>query len=308
MTEPSIAICVVTYNSADLIEEFVGSLAAGAIGTDWHLVVADNASADGTIAELERWAPDATVVEVGENRGYAAGVNAAVRAAGPRDAYLIVNADVRLSAGCLAVLYARLSPEIGIAVPRLLDAEGELIWSLRREPTLARAWADALVGAERVGASPVFGEIVTDRRLYDAARSTDWAEGSTQLVSSACWAACGDWDESYFLYSEETEFDLRARDLGFATWYEPRATAIHLEGGSADSPRQWSLLVANRVRLFRARNGPAATAVFWLATVVRESTRTLLGKRASRAAIQDLLSPRRLRQTRSPEWLGGVRV
>ena len=85
-TAPRIAVCVVTYNSAGLIEDLVSSLADGGAGTDWSLVFADNASSDHTIAELRRVARDATVVELGANRGYAAGINAAIRAAGEQDA------------------------------------------------------------------------------------------------------------------------------------------------------------------------------------------------------------------------------
>lgn len=308
MNRPRIAICVVTFNSAELIEDLVDSLPEGARGTDWSLYVADNASSDDTVAQIRRHAPAATIVETGGNRGYAAGVNAAVAAAGDQDAYLILNADVRLKPGCLATLFSSLGPGIGLVVPRLLDAEGETIWSMRREPTVLRAWADALVGAERVGRSRLLGEMVTDPELYSSARTTDWAEGSTQLMSRECWEVCGPWDESYFLYSEETEFDLRARDRGFAVLYQPAAVATHLEGGSAGSPRQWSLLVANRVRLHRARRGAVAAAGFWLASAVRESSRALLGKRTSRAALRDLMRPARLRQPRGPEWLADVRV
>ncbi len=308
MTPPRIAICVVTYNSAALIADLVASLPAGAAGTDWELVVADNASGDDTLAEVARHAPEAVVVETGGNLGYAGGVNAAVRAAGERDAYLILNADVRLQDGCLATLYAALSPTVGIAVPKLVDAEGAVIWSMRREPTLLRAWADAVVGAERVGRHARLGEMVTDAALYESARPTDWAEGSTQLMSADCARACGPWDESYFLYSEETEFDLRARDRGYLTWYEPAAVAQHLEGGSAGSPSQWSLLVMNRVRLYGRRHAPVPTALFWLATVAREASRAVLGKETSRAALRDLLSRRRWRENPGPEWLKAVRV
>ena len=308
MTDPRIAICVVTYESAPLIADLVASLPAGAAGTDWVLVVADNASTDGTVEEVRRRAGDAIVVEVGANLGYAAGVNAAVAAAGERDAYLVLNADVRLSPGCVRTLYDVLSPRVGVAVPRLIDARGEVIWSMRREPTLLRAWGDALLGAERAGRHPRLGEVVTRPELYDAARDTDWAEGSTQLISAACLRACGPWDETFFLYSEETEFELRARDRGFATRFEPAAGARHLEGGSSTSPGQWSLLVANRVQLYARRHGAPATALFWLATAAREASRAVLGRATSRAAIRDLVSVRRMQSAKSPDWLAGVRV
>jgi GT2 family glycosyltransferase len=308
MTLPRVAICVVTYNSADLIEELVQSLPDGAAGTEWTLVVADNDSHDGTVDAVRRFAPDARVVETGANLGYAGGVNAAIQAAGEQDAYLVLNADVRLTHGCIATLFESLSPTVGIAVPKLLDAKGETIWSMRREPTVRRAWADAVMGAERAGRVGTLGEIVSDPALYEAARFTDWAEGSTQLVSRECQDACGPWDGSYFLYSEETEFDLRARDRGYATLYQPAAVAVHLEGGSAGSPRQWSLLVANRVLLFSRRNGRIRTGAFWLATVLRESTRAVLGKPTSRAAVRDLVSRRRMSEHRGPDWLAGVRL
>ena len=307
-TMPRVAICVVTYNSAPLIADLARSLECGAEGVAWSLVFADNASSDDTLAEIERHAPRSTVVHNGGNLGYAAGINAAVDAAGPHDAYLILNADVRLDPGCVLALYETLTDDIGIVVPRLLDANGELISSLRRTPTVARAWGDAVLGAERAGRFAMLGEIVTDAKTYQSEHATDWAEGSTQLISVECLAACGQWDESYFLYSEETEFDLRIRDFGFITWYQPRASAQHLEGGSAGNPRQWSLLIANRIKLFGTNHGPVSTFAFWYATMVREGTRSLLGRRTSRAAFRDLISPSRLREPRGPQWLADVKV
>lgn len=306
LSQPKVCLCVVTYNSGPLIRGLVESIPSGAAGTNWRLVFADNASTDRTLAEIARWAPDATVVQVGSNLGYAAGINHAIVAGGDSDAFLVLNADVRLKAGCVSTLYNSLSPSIGIVVPRLDDAQGKLIWSMRREPTVIRAWADALIGAERAGRWGLLGEVITDPRLYLAPCPTDWAEGSTQLVSSACWRATGRWDETFFLYSEEAEYDLRARESGFLTLFQPAARAVHLEGGSAESPSQWSLLTINRIRLFHRRHGIMSTFLFWAAALSREGSRALMGKTTSRAAVRDLLSLRRMRERPSARWLAGV--
>lgn len=308
MTQPRVALCVVTFHSAPLIKDLVTSIPQGAAGTDWTLVFADNASGDDTVAEIARWAPEAIVIETGGNLGYSAGLNAAIRAAGEQDAYLILNADVRLGPGCVAALFTALAQDVGIAVPRLVDGAQTLIWSMRREPTLLRAWADALLGAERAGRFRELGEVVTDPTQYESARRTDWAEGSTQLISAACWRDTGTWDESYFLYSEETDYDLRVRDHGYSVLYVPTAVAQHLKGGSAENPRQWSLLVLNKAKLYTRRHGRLAGALFWLALVVREASRAAQGKRTSRAALRDLLSPHRWREPRGPLWLDGVRT
>ena len=298
-------IVTVTYNSVDLMADFLLSLPSGAAGLDWRLIVADNASADDTVSTIEGLMPAATVVQMGRNAGYAAGINAAVSAAADRfDAVLVLNPDVRLGSNCARILLDALAePGVGIAVPRLTDRNGELILSLRRRPSVTRAWADAVIGAERAGRTGTLGEVISDGSVYESSTVADWAEGSTQLISAACWAEAGRWDESFFLYSEETEYDLRAGDHGFRLRYVPEAAAVHLEGESGGHPALWSLLQMNRVRLYRRRAGRLAGGAFWLATLVREISRGLLGKETSRAASRALLSRRRWRQTPGPDFL-----
>jgi N-acetylglucosaminyl-diphospho-decaprenol L-rhamnosyltransferase len=298
----TVAVVVVTYNSAGLIEDLVASLEPGLGDLDWHLTVADNASTDETIAEIKEHAPFARLVETGRNAGYAAGINAAVAAADPFDAVLVLNPDIRLLPGCVPELLSALRRRAaGIAVPRLCRANGDFSPSLRREPTLLRAAADALVGGNRAGRLAVLGETVTDRRVYETETETDWAEGSILLVDRACWERCGPWDESFFLYSEETDFALRARDSGFRLVYTPRARARHLEGDSATSPPLWALLTLNRVRLYRRRHRLPAAVVYWALVLLREAARAARGNPCSRAAARALVSPRRLRERPGPD-------
>lgn len=307
MDADSVLVVVVTHNSADVLPGLVDSLPAGLGALDWHLVVADNDSVDGSPDVVRQRAPAATVLELGDNRGYAAGINAALADAPAHTAVLVLNPDVRLDPGCVPELVRVLHRTgAGIVVPRLRDAHGGLIFSMRRTPSLLRTWADALLGATRAGRVPLLGEMVTDPAAYARESTTDWAEGSTQLVSAECWSRCAPWDESFFLYSEETDFHLRAGDAGFDVRYVPSAGASHLEGGSATSVRLWPLLVANRLRLFRGRHGRLPSSLFWAALVLREGSRAALGRQTSRAALAALTSPRRLRAARGPRWLEGA--
>jgi N-acetylglucosaminyl-diphospho-decaprenol L-rhamnosyltransferase len=297
----TVAVVAVTYNSAQLVPDFLASLGPGLEGVDWHLTVADNASADDSAAVVRRLAPEATVVEVGRNAGYAAGINAALAKAGPFTAVLVLNPDVRLTPGCVQTLLGVLrTPGTGIAVPLLVDGEGTLIQTMRREPSVLRMLGDAVLGAGRAGRYPLLGEVVTDEQRYGEATVTDWAEGSTVLFSAECWERCGPWDESYFLYSEETDFALRARDAGLLTRFTPAARAVHLEGDSRVSPGLWTLLTLNKVRLYRRRHNAAAAAAFWAALVLRETSRAAIGKAPSRMAARALLSPTRLRERPGP--------
>lgn len=297
----TIAVVVVTYNSAHLLPDLVASLGPGLDGLTWHLAVADNASADESVKVLREIAPEARVVEVGRNAGYAAGINAAVAAADAHTAVLVLNPDIRLEPGCVAEMVAVMRRRgAGIVVPRLSEGDGRFSPSLRREPTILRALGDALLGANRMGHFATLGEVITDQGQYADEMTVDWAEGSMMLIDRHCWQECGPWDESFFLYSEETEYALRARDRGFATIFAPNARALHLGGESTTSPGLWALLTLNRVRLYRRRHGRPRTAVYWAVLLLRELSRAALGNRCSRFAARSLLSPTRLREAPGP--------
>ncbi|MBB2909117.1 GT2 family glycosyltransferase [Streptosporangium becharense] len=297
-----IAIVIVTYNSADVIEGCLRSLAAGARGTRLaDVVVADNASRDGTLqlAEGVTGLPVRTV-QLGRNAGYAAAVNAGVGALdlGGLDAVLVINPDCRLRPGALTPLAEALRrPGCGIAVPRLVNPDGSLQPSLRRTPTVGRALAEAVIGGGLAGRIGTLGELVTDPREYERPAPAAWATGAAMLVATGLIGEIGPWDESFLLYSEETEYALRAADRGWSLWYEPASVVEHIGGDSGVNPTLAALLTVNKVRLFRRRRSGPASLAYFLAVVAGEAVRALAGRRTSRASVVALLRPsRRLRR------------
>jgi len=160
--------------------------------------------------------------------------------------------------------------------------------SILRSPRLVTALAEALFGGRRPAALGV-GEVVADPRAYEQAAAVDWATGAAVAVSRRCEAALGTWDESFFLYSEETERMLRAARLGFVTWFEPAAECFHHGGESGVDPSLWALQTVNKVALYRRVHGPTATVAFWAVTLVGQGARAAIGSRRARAAVRELL-------------------
>ena len=280
-------VVVVTYQSARVLPDFLRSLAAGLDGLAWRLVVADNDSRDGGPELVAASMPGATILRLGRNAGFAAGVNAGVAAAGPRAAVLVCNPDVRLHPHAGRRLLAALDRDgVGIAVPRLHGDDGRLQHSLRREPSVARALGEALLGS-RAGRVGRLGEVVGTRRPYGQSTVADWATGALLLISRACLDAVGPWDEDYFLYGEEVDFALRARDAGFAVRLVPEAGAVHVGGDLQRDPSLWALMVRNRVALFRRRHGLAASWAYLGATALGEWLRIPRHPR-HRVALQEL--------------------
>lgn len=285
-----VTVVIVTYCSAGVLPELLKSLPDALAHIDqWELIVADNASTDDTLEVVERLAPYARVIQVGRNAGYSAGLNAAVRTAAPSDAVLLLNPDTRPRKGFAAALLRSLGGDVGIVVPRLLEQDGRVSHSLRRDPSVLRALGEAVLGGTRAGHYPRLGEVVRDDEQYRDGRYVDWASGAAQLIDRRCLDQAGLWDESFFLYSEETEFALRARDAGWKTYYQPDAVAVHIGGESSTSPNLWALLTRNRVRLFRRRHSALRTVLFWMSAVLNEALRAATGSATHRAGLQALL-------------------
>ncbi|MEO3869598.1 glycosyltransferase [Nonomuraea sp. B12E4] len=288
-----LAVVIVTYHSGAVIADCLTSVRAALRDAGpARVIVVDNASTDDTIDVVRRADPAAEILALRHNGGFAAGVNAGADAAEDCDV-LVLNPDIRLDETAITHLREALArPGTGIAVPRLAGQDGAPQLSLRRRPTVLRAVGEALLGGYRAGRVGPLGELVVDPRSYAAARSADWATGAAWLVSRACLDAIGPLDERYFLYSEETEYMLRAGDRGFAVRYEPRARAVHLGGEQASSSALWALSAANRVRLHRERHGALRGQAMRAAVALNEGLRALTRGRAGghrhRAALRAL--------------------
>lgn len=291
-----VAAVIVTYNSDAVIAGCLDSLQDQ--GVDLRaVVVADNNSTDSTL-EIVRAAADLPIkcVQLGRNAGYAAAINAGIATIdlSDIDAVFVMNPDCRLRPQATARLADGLRrPGCGITVPRLINPDGGLQPSLRRRPTVGRAAAEAVLGGRRAGRIGGLGELITDERSYATARPVVWATGAAMLIASRLIAEVGEWDESFLLYSEETEFALRAADHGWTLWYEPAATVVHIGGEAATNPFLATLLIENKVRLYRSRHDAVHSFLYRGAILAGLVARAAAGQPIARASAVALLRPAR---------------
>jgi N-acetylglucosaminyl-diphospho-decaprenol L-rhamnosyltransferase len=298
--ELRVAAVIVTYNSADVLDDCLRSLSEQGMPTA-AVVVADNASTDKTRDIAEDFAAlPVRVVDLGRNAGYAAGINAGIAALDLDclDAVLVLNADCQVLPGALSVLASALHRSgHGIVVPRLVLPDGSTQRTLRRRPTVGRALVEALLPGHLAGRVGSLGEVITDPQVYERPGVTAWATGAAMLFSVSALREIGPWDESFLLYSEETEYCLRAADKGWRTWYEPAAVFQHIGGESDTNPRLASLMTVNKVVLFRRGHNRLHSAAYFAAITVGECIRAATGRRTSRASTMALLRPsRRVRE------------
>lgn len=248
VSDADIDIVIVTYNNEADVDAVLNSLPAGAPNLRMRVVVVDNGSTDATLTRLAEH-PHVRVLHSGGNLGYAAGINIGLRDIGTARSVLILNPDVEVMPGAIATLYSSLA-EIGagIVVPLVQDLDGIRQASLRREPSITRTVGDALFGDRFPSRPGWLSEIDRGLSSYRFPRPVEWATGAALLISGSLAERLGDWDERYFLYSEETDYFRRAREAGAVVWFEPSAVIRHRQGGSGGSDGQTALLAINRVR------------------------------------------------------------
>ncbi|KRA24987.1 hypothetical protein ASD65_11545 [Microbacterium sp. Root61] len=279
-----VAAIVVTYNSEDHVTALLDSIHPALGDLSHSVVVVDNGSTDRTLEILDARA-DCVVVR-STNVGYAAGMNRAVAASPHARALLILNPDAVLDPGSLAPMLAALrKPGVGIVAPRVREADGSLSPTLRRRPTLGRVGGLSFTGLPR------FTERIEDPREYEIEHDVDWAVGAILLVDAECYTSLGGMDESFFLYSEETDLSLRAKDAGWSTRYTPHAGALHVGGGSGESATTHMMKILNRIRIYRRLSGPVRGWFYFWASVAIELRRAILGRRESWPTVRALLKP-----------------
>lgn len=215
-----VAVVILTYNSRAFLDDCLTSLAR--LTHPATVVVADNASTDGTLDHLAAHWPAVRTLALGRNWGFAEGYNRAL-AQVDADWFVLLNPDATLQPNWLETLLAFAERERQAAI-----LGGKLLFSgaERRVQAAGACLTDAGTAFE-IG----WGE--TDHGQYDQARPTASIPGAAMLIRAAVFQALGGFDGSYFTYLEDVDLCWRAWLAGYTIWYVPQAEARHHFGGAA---------------------------------------------------------------------------
>jgi GT2 family glycosyltransferase len=224
-----VTVVVVNWNSRDLLLDCLESVRRHADGIAAELVVVDNGSSDGSAEAARAAFPEARVVEMGWNAGFARGVNAGLAAAAPARHRLLLNSDARLTPGALRALVGFLDarPDAGIAGALLLHEDGTPQHSAEAAPTLA---GELLGKALLRRLLPC--RFPDRRRIPEAPAEVETVLGACLLIRDEAVRKVGPLDERFFLFLEETDWCLSVREAGWKVFLVPAARVVHLQGRS----------------------------------------------------------------------------
>lgn len=267
-------VVTVTFNAADFLRPFLDCCLAQTC-TDFELLVIDNASADGTLKILSAVAdPRLTVFENESNVGYAAACNQGIRHF--------------LERGAVRILFINNDTEFG----------SELFESLRE--TLAIHRADAITprityatdhranwyaGGRFTFWKGFQGEHLGIGRRHDPADSeprwTPVAPGCCVMFAAPVFKRIGLFDETCFVYFEDTDFFLRMQRAGLRFLYAPGISVAHkvsMSTGGTQSDFSIHQYHRNQIYVLRKHFG-SAIVVTQVVIIALKATFRLLARR-----------------------------
>lgn len=273
MTLPRLSICIVSWNTRQLLLECLDSVFADPQASTWEVIVVDNGSGDGSPEAVRQGFPQVDLVESGENLGFSGGNNLAIaRARAPY--LLLLNSDTRVEVGALGALvdFAESRPEVGAAGPKLLNADGSLQLSCGIAPSLRTEIVHKLL------LHKVFPMFKLGRWNHSQVRPVGWVSGACILVRRQALDQVGALDPGFYMFHEDVEWCLRFNRGGWGVYYFPCSHVVHLGGQSTRQDFRRMLVVSQRslFHLFKKHFGRGRLQVLRVLTLVEMALRALI--------------------------------
>jgi len=229
----AVAAIVVAFDSAAELPATLAALAAQ-LGPEDELIVVDNASRDGSAATVRDAAPEAVLIELEHNVGFAGGCVAGV-AASRAPLLFFCNPDATIHAGCVDALRAAADeqPSWGAWQALVLLSGGEHVNTAGNiTHWLGFGWA----GSIEAPASSIPPE----------PREVSFASGAALVVRRQAWDAVGGFDPDYFMYGEDLDLGLRLWLAGWRVGIVPEARVEH-DYAFTKGDYKWFYLERNRL-------------------------------------------------------------
>ena len=251
------AVVILNYNTKDYLRKFLPGLIASCKGRDAQVIVADNASGDGSVQMMEKEFPGIPLIMPEKNFGFTGGYNRALKAL-EADYFVLINSDIEVPEGWLDPLVEWMDthPGCGACGPKLLS------YAHRERFEYAGAAGGLL---DRYGypfcRGRILQKIEKDEGQYDAPANVLWVSGACLMVRSRVWKALGGLDERFFAHMEEIDLCWRMQLGGWKVTMVPSSWVYHIGGGTLPNESPFKLRLNFRNNLLLLENNLPATFV-----------------------------------------------
>lgn len=251
------AVVILNWNTRDYLKRFLPAVLESVSGLDAEVIVADNASTDGSMELMEDLFPSVRRIVLNANYGFTGGYNKAL-AQVDADYYVLMNSDIEVTSGWLSPLVEWMDshPDCGVCGPKLRS------WDNRDKFEYAGAAGGKL---DRWGypfcRGRVLKKVEKDEGQYDSPADVFWVTGACLMTRSSLWKKAEGLDDRFFAHMEEIDYCWRLQLEGYRITVVPDSVVYHLGGGTLPSKSPWKLKLNFRNNLLMLDNNLARTYV-----------------------------------------------
>src|SRR5262245_20263014 len=229
------AVAIVNYNTREHLHACLTTVQPEAPS---EVVIVDNGSSDGSVEMVHANHPFVALCANKVNLGYGAAANQAIARCTAKYA-LLLNSDTLLQPGALRALTAYLDshPRAAIVGPRLVNPDGTLQVSCYPFPTPLNTFVGNTSLSRLIRYVPALRNHYLLTWPHTSDRVVPWVKGAALAVRREAFEAVGGFDESFFMYSEETDLCFRLSAAGWRVYFAPVTTVVHTGGASTTQLR-----------------------------------------------------------------------
>ena len=251
-----IAVVILNWNTEGFLRKFLPGLARSVEAVHGaEVVVADNASTDGSVQVVRELFPDVEILVFERNLGFTGGYNEAFRlleqSHPEMEYFLLINSDIEVGQGWLEPLVEWMDthPECGACAPKLHSYQQRDMFE----------YAGAAGGfIDKYGYPFCRGRVLKtlerDMGQYDSPAEVFWATGACLMVRSELWKRLGGLDSRFFAHMEEIDLCWRMKLEGYSVNVVPSSMVWHVGGGTLPASSPMKLFLNYRNNLLMLSN------------------------------------------------------
>jgi N-acetylglucosaminyl-diphospho-decaprenol L-rhamnosyltransferase len=268
------SVLIVNYASWPLTLRCIDAL-YGTGYRDFETIVVDNDS-----EEPPELPPSVRLIRNTENVGFARAHNRGT-AASTGDLVVLINPDTVVERNFFQSLeeFFEKHPKVGIAGPRILDSEGALQLSARRDISAISGFLGRTSLLTRL-----FPKSSLVKNQFPAVTEqshpspVDWVSGACMVIRREALGEIGPLDERFFMYFEDADLCRRARAAGWLVYYLPHIEIIHQTGASSRSKPRAIWILHKSAFLYHRKHGAHGPLNVFSAVVLAGLTLRALAK------------------------------
>ena len=235
-----VSFCIVNLNAKSHLNSCIKSIGKAIGNYSYEVIVVDNNSKDGSKSLIRKYYPNIRLIINRYNYGYTRAINQALKSS-IGEFKVVLNPDALLTPKSIIILlnFLNNNKNIGIVGPKILNLDGTFQRSCKRGVAKPFAVFSYFLGLKK---------LFPNKRKYleyhlsyldeDETNEVSGVSGSCMVIRKNVIDEIGLFDEQYFAYQEDSDFCLRAKQVGWKIYYNPDSIVMHAggRGGSHSVP------------------------------------------------------------------------